>query len=136
MLRNIARNLDRLCGPAGDLDDLGDLGDHHDDHRPHDSHDYRDHLIHHLIHDDQHQPTRAASQGHSSGSAGRPPTILVWNRFAFVPHSSEYHEDYHGDECYKDYNGGDTEDDNANFCFLIQPTPTILKPIYICSALS
>ena len=33
--------------------------------------------------------TRAASQGHSSGSAGRPPTILVWNRFAFVPHSEK-----------------------------------------------
>ena len=33
--------------------------------------------------------TRAASQGHSSGSAGRPPTILVWKRFAFVPHSEE-----------------------------------------------
>ena len=33
--------------------------------------------------------TRAASHGHSSGSAGRPPTILVWNRFAFVPHSEK-----------------------------------------------
>lgn len=31
--------------------------------------------------------TRAASHGHSSGSAGRPPTILVWNLFAFTPHS-------------------------------------------------
>lgn len=31
--------------------------------------------------------TKAASHGHSSGSAGLPPTILVWNLFALVPHS-------------------------------------------------
>jgi len=31
--------------------------------------------------------TKAASQGHSSGSAGRPPTILVWNLLALTPHS-------------------------------------------------
>ena len=31
----------------------------------------------------------ATSQGYSSGSAGLPPTILVWNFLAFVPHSKK-----------------------------------------------